>query len=118
MNVLKVLGDWYRGARERERIANPLRVRVLVRELWPWYLPHWILPVILVSEMFLGMLPRDKLVIRALLPFIATLLIFAVPTRKMEMSGREIIFFYNFVPLCSFMGSAIVWIYIHDHHFK
>jgi hypothetical protein len=120
-NNIRALGsiaDWFRAARKRERVRNPLRVRILAKQLWPWYLPYWLFPAIFVSEAFLGALPREKLVVRALLPFIACALIFIVPTWKIEISWRERLFFFKFVPLCTLLASGIIWAVIHDRYMK
>ncbi len=118
MSVFKKIDDWHRGAREKQRVEDPLRIRVLMKELWPWYLPLWILPAPFVSLSFLGAMPREKLVVRGLLPFIICALVFMVPTRKVEMSRRETLFFFNLVPMCSFLGCVLVWVFIHDRYMR
>lgn len=118
MRALEKARDWYRDARERDRVRNPLRIRALAKRLWPWYLPYWIFPAVFVSEAFVGLLPQDKLVNRALVPSCVCALVFIVPTLKVEMSWKERLFFFKLVPLCSGLASAIIWAVIHDRYMR
>ena len=118
MSAFKSINAWYRAAREKDRVKNPLRIRVLMKELWPWYLPSWTFPAVFMSACFMGQMPREKLVARGLVPAVICYLVLFVPTRKKDLSWRETIFFYKFIPLCSLLASAMVWAIIHDKYMK
>ena len=113
MALLHDIRIWYQGARERERIKNPLRFRAKIRELFPWYLPLWIFPVVFVALWASGYMPRDKVVVRGLLPVISCFLIFYIPTRKVRLSSKEIILFYKLVPLFIMIVSGIIAAFIY-----
>ena len=108
--------EWYRGICEVERAHNPLRTRYLMKKLWPWYLAIWLWPALFTSQCFLGLMPRDKLLTRGLVPFFVCLVVSVAPSTKLEMSRKEQIFFFLLVPQCVLLASGIIWAVIHDKY--
>ena len=108
--------EWYRTECEVERARNPLRIRYLMKKLWPWYLACWLWPALFISQCFLGLMPSDKLLTRGFVPFLVCLAVSVAPSTKLEMSRKEQIFFFLFIPQCVLLASAIIWAVIHDRY--
>jgi hypothetical protein len=111
--------EWYRTESAIDRIQNPLRIRQKLKELWPWYVPAYLLPIVFVSEWALGVIStRARLIGHGVIPFVVTLLLFVIPSTRAELSKKETLFFFYVLPFSIFLAACIVWAWIHDMFMK
>jgi hypothetical protein len=119
MGFLRDAKEWYRTQCEIDRIQNPLRIRQKLKELWPWYVPAYLLPIAFVSEWALGIISsRARLIGHGVIPFVLTMLLFVIHSTRIELSKKETLFFFYILPFSIFLAACIVWALIHDTFMK
>lgn len=100
-----------------QRLNDQSRMRAVMKSLWPWYVPLWILPAFFISDCFVNGM-SDRRAFYWLLPFGACVGLLLIRSWKLELRRPEIVLLFHFGPMMGLLVSVILWAWIHDTYLR